>query len=132
MDGLTEAKLKTLDRARSFERGLGYVDAVSGVEIGLMQRLAKAGRDIDTVIAVHAADLAPNGHTHLVVARELDTAGRPGEALEWAERGIRDTEDLAVVDTASSTTSATATHRPAGSATPSPCAATTSPPAAPC
>ncbi|MFF7972197.1 SWIM zinc finger family protein [Streptomyces sp. NPDC007905] len=66
----------------------------------LMQRLAKSGRDIDTVIAVHAADLAPNGHTHLVIARELDTAGRPGEALEWAERGIRDIEDLAAVDTA--------------------------------
>ncbi|MFD3725087.1 SWIM zinc finger domain-containing protein [Streptomyces sp. NPDC058671] len=66
----------------------------------LMQRLAKSGRDIDTVIAVHAADLAPNGHTHLLIARELDTAGRTVEALEWAERGIRETEDLATVDTA--------------------------------
>ncbi|MFE1230463.1 SWIM zinc finger domain-containing protein [Streptomyces sp. NPDC058745] len=66
----------------------------------LMQRLAKAGRDIDTVIAVHAADLAPDGQTHLLIARELDTAGRTAEALEWAERGIRETEDLASVDTA--------------------------------
>ncbi|MEV4940358.1 SWIM zinc finger family protein [Streptomyces zaomyceticus] len=66
----------------------------------LMQRLAKSGRDIDTVIAVHAADLAPNGHTHLLVARELDAAGRPVEALEWAERGIRETEDPATVDPA--------------------------------
>ncbi|MGA5066363.1 SWIM zinc finger family protein [Streptomyces exfoliatus] len=66
----------------------------------LMQRLAKSGRDIDTVIAVHAADLAPNGHTHLLIARELDTAGRTVEALEWAERGIRETEELAAVDTA--------------------------------
>ncbi|MER5614125.1 SWIM zinc finger family protein [Streptomyces sp. NPDC002215] len=66
----------------------------------LMQRLAKSGRDIDTVIAVHAADLAPNGHTHLLIARELDAAGRTAEALEWAERGIRETEDLATVDTA--------------------------------
>ncbi|UUY50373.1 SWIM zinc finger family protein [Streptomyces yangpuensis] len=66
----------------------------------LMQRLAKSGRDIDTVIAVHAADLAPNGHTHLLIARELDTVGRTAEALEWAERGIRETEDLATVDTA--------------------------------
>ncbi|MCM2387918.1 SWIM zinc finger family protein [Streptomyces albipurpureus] len=65
----------------------------------LMQRLAKSGRDIDTVIAVHAADLAPNGHTHLLIARELDTAGRTAEALEWAERGIRETADLATVDT---------------------------------
>ncbi|MFD7130000.1 SWIM zinc finger domain-containing protein [Streptomyces sp. NPDC059894] len=66
----------------------------------LMERVAKAGGDVDAVIAVHAADLAPNGHTHLVIARELDGAGRPDEALRWAERGIRDTEDLATVDTA--------------------------------
>ncbi|MEU3398158.1 SWIM zinc finger family protein [Streptomyces filamentosus] len=66
----------------------------------LMQRLAKSGRDIDTVIAVHAADLAPDGRTHLLAARELDAAGRTAEALEWAERGIREAEDLAGVDTA--------------------------------
>ncbi|MFI8367158.1 SWIM zinc finger domain-containing protein [Streptomyces sp. NPDC085466] len=66
----------------------------------LMQRLAKSGRDVDTVVAVHAADLAPNGHTHLIIACELDTAGRAAEALEWAERGIREAEDLAAVDTA--------------------------------
>ncbi|MFD3676448.1 SWIM zinc finger domain-containing protein [Streptomyces sp. NPDC058613] len=67
-------------------------------EKDLMHRLAKSGRDIDTVIAVHAADLAPNGHTHLLIARELDAAGRTAEALEWAERGIRETEDIATVD----------------------------------
>ncbi|MEW2082993.1 hypothetical protein [Streptomyces sp. NPDC005283] len=66
----------------------------------LMERLAKAGGDVDAVIAVHAADLAENGHTHLVIARELDTARRTDEALRWAERGIRDIRDLAAVDTA--------------------------------
>ncbi|MFG2583705.1 SWIM zinc finger family protein [Streptomyces malaysiensis] len=69
----------------------------------LMERLAKAGGDVDAVIAVHAADLSPNGHTHLVIAHELDTAQRPDEALRWAERGIQDrrgTCDLAVIDTA--------------------------------
>ncbi|POX52604.1 SWIM zinc finger domain-containing protein [Streptomyces sp. Ru72] len=66
----------------------------------LMERLAKAGGDIDALIAVHAADLSPNGHTHLVIARELDAAGRSDEALSWAERGIRDVRDLAAVDTA--------------------------------
>ncbi|MEU3651594.1 DUF6880 family protein [Streptomyces sp. NPDC032161] len=66
----------------------------------LMERLAKAGGDADMVIAVHAADLAPDGSTHLTIARELDTAGRPAEALEWAERGIRDTEDAADLDAA--------------------------------
>ncbi|MEU5976197.1 SWIM zinc finger family protein [Streptomyces sp. NPDC047315] len=69
-------------------------------EKDLLQRLAKAGNDLDTVIAVHAADLAPNGHTHLHIARELDAAGRSDEALEWAERGIRDVDDLTAVDTA--------------------------------
>jgi uncharacterized Zn finger protein len=54
-------------------------------EKSLMQRLARAGGDIDMVIAVHAADLASNGHTHLVISRELDAAGRSDEALRWAE-----------------------------------------------
>ncbi|MEU9008511.1 hypothetical protein AB0D12_01710 [Streptomyces sp. NPDC048479] len=66
----------------------------------LMERLAKAGGDVDAVVAVHAADLAENGHTHLIIARELDTARRPDDALRWAERGIRDARDPAAVDTA--------------------------------
>ncbi len=66
----------------------------------LMERLAKAGGDVDAVIAVHAADLSPNGHTHLVIAHELDTARRPDEALRWAERGIQDSRDLAAADIA--------------------------------
>lgn len=66
----------------------------------LVERLTKAAGDVDAVIALHAADLSPDGHTHLLIARELDAAGRPAEALEWAERGIRDTGDLAAVDTA--------------------------------
>ncbi|MFI9765812.1 SWIM zinc finger domain-containing protein [Streptomyces sp. NPDC052415] len=69
-------------------------------EKALMERLAKAGGDVDTVIAVYAADLAASGHTHLLIAGELDGAGRAEEALDWAERGIRDTRDLATVDTA--------------------------------
>ncbi|MER6105172.1 hypothetical protein ABT115_23360 [Streptomyces sp. NPDC001832] len=59
----------------------------------LMERLAKAANDVDAVIAVHAADLAPDGSTHLVIARELDTAGRPDDALRWAERGITEVSD---------------------------------------
>ncbi|MGW1091345.1 SWIM zinc finger family protein [Streptomyces sp. NPDC002596] len=59
----------------------------------LMERLAKASGDVDAVIAVHAADLARDGGTHLVIARELDTAGRPDDALRWAERGIAEVSD---------------------------------------
>ncbi|WP_344575591.1 hypothetical protein [Streptomyces lunalinharesii] len=66
----------------------------------LVERLAKRGGDVDAVIAVLAADLAPDGHTHLAIARELDTARRSDEALSWAERGIREVRDLAAVDTA--------------------------------
>ncbi|TDU74861.1 hypothetical protein [Streptomyces sp. KS 21] len=59
----------------------------------LMERLLKAdGGSVDALVAVHAADLAPNGHTHLVIAKELEAAGRAAEALEWAERGLREAE----------------------------------------
>ncbi|MCX4529431.1 hypothetical protein OG982_27670 [Streptomyces sp. NBC_01551] len=58
-----------------------------------MERLLKAdGASVDALVAVHAADLAPNGHTHLVIAKELEAVGRAGEALEWAERGLREAE----------------------------------------
>ncbi|MFE3861729.1 hypothetical protein ACFXPT_14995 [Streptomyces goshikiensis] len=58
----------------------------------LMEQLTKAEGSIDALIAVHAADLAPSGATHLVIARELERAGRPAEALEWAERGLRESD----------------------------------------
>ncbi|MET9686867.1 hypothetical protein ABZY81_00070 [Streptomyces sp. NPDC006514] len=59
----------------------------------LMERLLKAdGGSVDALVAVHAADLAPNGHTHLVIAKELEAVGRAAEALEWAERGLREAE----------------------------------------
>ncbi|MGW3633223.1 SWIM zinc finger family protein [Streptomyces sp. NPDC005122] len=69
----------------------------------LMERLAKAEGDVDGWVAVHAADPAPDGSTHLTVARELDTAGRPEEALRWAERGMTETHedvtpDIALID----------------------------------
>ncbi|MFD7626956.1 SWIM zinc finger domain-containing protein [Streptomyces sp. NPDC059851] len=58
----------------------------------LLERVLKAaGNDVDALVEVRAADLAPNGHTHLVIARELEAAGRAGEALDWAERGLRET-----------------------------------------
>lgn len=59
----------------------------------LMERLLKVdGGNVDALVEVHAADLAPNGHTHLVIAKELEAAGRAHEALEWAERGLREAE----------------------------------------
>lgn len=55
----------------------------------LREQLLKAQGDVDALITAYATDLAPNGATHLRIARELDEAGRAGDALEWAERGLR-------------------------------------------
>ncbi|MEV5944690.1 hypothetical protein [Streptomyces sp. NPDC051994] len=57
----------------------------------LMERLVKAEGNVDALIAVYAADPSPTGTTHLRIAMELDAAGREAEALDWAERGLRDT-----------------------------------------
>ncbi|WP_308409648.1 DUF6880 family protein [Streptomyces sp. A3M-1-3] len=56
----------------------------------LMERLAKAEGNVDALIAVRASDLSPTGSTHLQIAQELEAAGRGSEALEWAERGLRE------------------------------------------
>lgn len=58
----------------------------------LMERLAKAAGDVDGLVALHAADLSPTGSTHLVIAEELEAAGRADEALTWAERGLREAD----------------------------------------
>ncbi|QCX82864.1 hypothetical protein C9F11_46580 (plasmid) [Streptomyces sp. YIM 121038] len=54
----------------------------------VLHQLAAAVGDVDMVIAVHAADLAPDGSTHLAIARHLDAADRPGQALRWAQDGL--------------------------------------------
>lgn len=66
----------------------------------LMERIARADGDVDAVVAIYAADLSNSGWTHLLIARELDAAGRDRDALEWAERGLREAErpDYRLVD----------------------------------
>ena len=56
----------------------------------LMEAIVKAEGDVDALIAIYAAELDDRGSAHLRIARELDGAGRHGEALGWAERGLRD------------------------------------------
>ena len=56
----------------------------------LMQGLLRTDGDVDALVAMYAAELLPSGYTHLMIAQELDQAGRAGEALEWAERGLRE------------------------------------------
>ncbi|MFJ1563513.1 SWIM zinc finger domain-containing protein [Streptomyces erythrochromogenes] len=81
-----------LARARALVVAAWRANPKGWAEKYLMERLLKADGDgVDALVEVHRADLAPNGHTHLVIARELETAGRMGEALEWAERGLRET-----------------------------------------
>ncbi|MET9608063.1 SWIM zinc finger family protein [Streptomyces sp. NPDC006512] len=88
-----------LARARDLVVDAWRANPKRWAEKSLMERLLKADRgSVDMLVAVHATDLAPNGHTHLVIARELETAGRTAEALEWAERGLREAESDCVPD----------------------------------
>lgn len=92
-----------MDRVRELAASVWRRNLTGWAEKYLMERLSKAEGDVDGWIAVHAADLAPDGSTHLSVARELDTVGCPDEALRWAESGIEETPvdvapDIALID----------------------------------
>jgi uncharacterized Zn finger protein len=56
----------------------------------LVESIAKAEGDVDTVVAIYEANLDDRGWSHLRIAEELDEAGRADEALGWAERGLRE------------------------------------------
>jgi hypothetical protein len=56
----------------------------------LRESMARAEGDVDTIIAIYAAELDDHGLNHLRIVSELDGAGRGGEALRWAERGLRE------------------------------------------
>jgi uncharacterized Zn finger protein len=56
----------------------------------LMEATVKAEGNVDALIAIYASDLDDRGSAHLRIARELDEAGRHGEATGWAERGLRE------------------------------------------
>jgi uncharacterized Zn finger protein len=56
----------------------------------LMEAQAKEEGDVDALIAVYAANPVSNGQSHMLIARELESAGRDAEALTWAERGLRE------------------------------------------
>jgi uncharacterized Zn finger protein len=56
----------------------------------LRESIARAEGDVDTVVAIYAAELDDYGRNHLRIVTELDGAGRGDEALRWAERGLRE------------------------------------------
>ncbi|MFI8276000.1 SWIM zinc finger domain-containing protein [Streptomyces sp. NPDC085929] len=80
--------------ARAHERAAAALrDNPKGwAEKYLMEQLMRAEGSVDALIAFQAADLAPSGATHLLIAQELEQAGRPAEALEWADRGLREAD----------------------------------------
>jgi len=56
----------------------------------LLHELLRSAGDVDALVAMYAAELLPSGYTHLMIAQEFDEVGRADEALEWAERGLRE------------------------------------------
>ncbi|MGP8299120.1 hypothetical protein ACTPOK_14620 [Streptomyces inhibens] len=53
--------------------------------------MLKADGRVDELVTALSTDLEPDGSTHLVIAFELDRAGRRDAAVAWAERGLSDT-----------------------------------------
>lgn len=80
--------------ARAHERAAAALrDNPKGwAEKYLLEQLMRVEGSTDALIALRAADLAPSGATHLLIARDLERAGRPAEALDWAERGLREAD----------------------------------------
>jgi hypothetical protein len=56
----------------------------------IVEAVLRADGDVDALVAFYAADLDDRGLGHLRITRALDEAGRGGEALDWAERGLRE------------------------------------------
>jgi uncharacterized Zn finger protein len=57
---------------------------------GLLRTVLRETGAVDAIVQTLADSLAPDGSTHLMIARELDAVGRQNEAREWAERGLRE------------------------------------------
>jgi uncharacterized Zn finger protein len=73
-------------------------DAWTGNPSGWTERLAmeavlRLAGDVDALVAVLAANLDARGLGHLRIVRELEQADRTGEALSWAERGLREASE---------------------------------------
>jgi tetratricopeptide (TPR) repeat protein len=55
-----------------------------------LEAVLRAAGDVDGLVGLHAGELDQHGRGHLRIARELDQAGRGDDALDWAERGLRE------------------------------------------
>jgi hypothetical protein len=54
----------------------------------VLESVIEAEGDVDALVALCAGHLDQFGYQHLRIAQALDAAGRPDEALDWAERGV--------------------------------------------
>lgn len=72
-------------------------DADPTVLRGMREQLAKTTGDVDAMVDVLSDDLpAPKAYRGIVEL--LRVAGRPAEAVRWAERGVADTRDVALTE----------------------------------
>lgn len=78
------------DRLRHSAEAAYRADPTDRRARSLMESIVKAEGDVDALIAIYATDLDARGWAYLRIAHELDQAGRSGEALSWAERGLRE------------------------------------------
>src|SRR6266567_3297356 len=85
-------------RPRLIRSGWRTSDAWTGNPSGWAERLAMEAvltltGDVDALVAVLAANLDARGLGHLRIVTELEQADRAGEALSWAERGLREASE---------------------------------------
>jgi tetratricopeptide (TPR) repeat protein len=58
-----------------------------------MESVLEIEGDVDALVAFLAAHLDQRGSQHVRIAQTLDKAGRADEALDWAERGVRESQN---------------------------------------
>jgi hypothetical protein len=90
-DGIAEIRRLAEERwAGMPERppGSGYETSSGRFHLErMMEKLAQQSGDVDARVAVLARDLS-HAYDFLQIAEVLDAAGRPDDALEWAQRGL--------------------------------------------
>lgn len=77
-----------LDRLRDRVTSAWTANPSGTPEREALERVLWAAGDVNGLVEVLSADLDAHGLSHLRIAQALEAAGRAGEALAWAERGL--------------------------------------------
>jgi tetratricopeptide (TPR) repeat protein len=85
---LAEAEWERLPTLAPVQEGIELHDSGRFTVTYMMESLAHAFHDVDMEIAVRSRDLS-SAYRFLEIAQVCRDAGRPDEALDWAERGVR-------------------------------------------